>query len=157
MNNRGYFDKRLLFIPLGLSIIAVAVLLLLFGYNKCDSWECFNSGLEKCDRTKFIGGTKMIFEYSIRGPQNGGCEVGVFLLQGELNNKDSLKLENTGMDCVLPKGVVMIPESDISNCHGLLKEGLQDLIIKKLHTYLVQNLGRLNLELLDVPELQQED
>ncbi|MCK4997587.1 hypothetical protein KAS08_04745 [Candidatus Pacearchaeota archaeon] len=150
MNKRGYFDKRLLFIPLGIVIIVVAVLLLSLGYNECDSWECFNSGLERCSRTKFIGGTKMIFEYTIKGSKGEECEVGVQLLQGELNNKDSLKLEGNKMICMLPKGVVMIPESNIGNCHGLLKEGLQDLIIRKLHTYLVQNLGRLNLEILEV-------
>jgi len=47
----------------------------------------------------------------------------------------------------------MIPESNIGKCTGLLKEGLQDLVIKKLHTYLVQNLGKLNLELVDLPEV----
>lgn len=154
MNKRGYFDKRLLFIPLGIIVIVLAVLLLFFGYNECDDWECFNSHLEGCNRVKFIGGTKMIFEYTIKGTKNGNCEVGVQLLQGELNNQDSIKLEMQKMTCMLPKGVVMIPESDIGNCHGLLKEGLQDLVIKKLHTYLVQNLGRLNLEMLDVSELE---
>ena len=46
---------------------------------------------------------------------------------------------------------IMNPESDIGSCHGPLKEGLQDLIIQKLHSYLVQNLGRINLEVLDLP------
>ena len=57
------------------------------------------------------------------------------------------------MNCMLPLGVRMIPESDIGNCHGLLKEGLQDIIIKRLHTYLVENIGQINLEVLDVPEI----
>ena len=104
-----------------------------------------------CNKVKFIGGTDMIFEYAIKGSSNGHCEVGVLLLQGELNNQDSIKLEGLEMSCFLPKGVVMIPESDIGRCHGLLKEGLQDLVIERLHTYLVQNLGQINLEVLDVP------
>jgi hypothetical protein len=153
MDKRGYFDKRLLLIPFGIIAVVVTVLLLFFGYNECDDWECFNHGIKNCDRTKFIGGSKMIFEYTIKGLHDDKCEVGVELLQGELNNQDSIKLENQKMVCLLPKGFVMIPESDIGNCHGLLKEGLQDLVIKKLHTYLVQNLGRLNLEMLDVSKL----
>ena len=68
-------------------------------------------------------------------------------------NQDSIKLESQKMTCMLPKGIVMIPESDIGNCHGMLKEGLQDLVIRKLHTYLVQNLGKLNLEMLGLPEV----
>ena len=149
-NKGGYFDKRLLFIPLGIAIIVAAVVLLFFGYKECDDWDCFNENLEKCSRSKFIGETSMIFEYTIKGAHGDTCEVGVELLQGELSNKDSVKLERQSMDCFLPRGVIMIPESDIGNCHGLLKEGLQDLVIKKLHTYLVQNLGQLNLEMLEV-------
>ena len=101
---------------------------------------------------KFIGGTDMIFEYAIKGASDGECEVELELLVGELNNQDSIKLERQKMTCMLPKNVVMIPESNIGNCHGLLKEGLQDLIIKKLHVYLVQNLGQINLEMIGLPE-----
>lgn len=142
--------KRIIFVGV-LLVLVFAIYFLFFSYTKCTSWECFNSHLESCDRADFIGGTDMIFEYIIQGSSGLDCEVGVQLLQGELNNKDSIKLEMQEMTCMLPKGVVMIPESDIGNCHGLLKESLQDLVIKKLHTYLVQNLGKLNLEVLDVP------
>lgn len=122
-----------------------------FGYASCGDWECFNSHLADCDRVDFIGASdKMIFEYIVRGDSGDVCRVDVTLLQGELNSQDSMALEGYGMTCDLPFGVVIIPESDIGNCHGLLKEGLQDLMIKKLHSYLVQNLGRINLEVLDV-------
>lgn len=99
----------------------------------------------------------MIFGYTVKGSSGSECEVSVQLLQGELSSWDSTKLEMQKMTCMLPKGVVVIPENDISRCHGILKEGLQDLVIKKLHTYLVQNLGQLNLEVLDVPEWGIED
>src|SRR3989339_744360 len=94
----------------------------------------------------------MIFRYVIRGERDGDCLVEVELLRGELNNADSMRLEGHTMECRLPFGVVVAPESDISVCHGLLKEGLQDLVIRKLHTYLVQNLGRLNLEMAGLPK-----
>jgi hypothetical protein len=150
---KDYFNKKLLLISLGAVALILILILLFTGYKECDNWECFNSRLKSCSKTKFVGGSKMIFEYTIKGIKSDGCVVGVELLQGELNNQDSIKLEYQEMTCTLPKGVVMIPESDIGNCHGLLKEGLQDLVIKKIHTYLVQNLGRLNLELLDVSGL----
>ena len=136
-----------------LAIIIYVVWFFFFSYASCDTWDCFNNKLGKCDRVKFIGGDDMIFEYSIFGKSKDSCKVKVELLQGELNNQDSTKLEDLEMVCSLPLGVVMIPESDINRCHGLLKEGLQDLVIKRLHTYLVQNLGKLNLEVLDVPEI----
>lgn len=123
-----------------------------FGYEDCQDKACFDANLLDCDKANFIGGDDMIFRYEIRGNDGDKCVVDVELLQGELNNEDSRKLEGQSMTCMLPEGVVVDPESDIGLCHGLLKEGLQDLVIRKLHTYLVQNLGRLNLEMAGLPE-----
>lgn len=156
-NDRGgyfYLDRKYVIIIIVILISAlIGFAFMLFGYDQCDDWECFNENLADCDRARFIGGSKMIFEYTIKGGRAEYCEVDVLLLQGELNNQDSVKLEGNKMTCDLPRGVVMIPESDIGNCHGLLKEGLQDLVIQKLHTYLVQNLGKINLELVDIPNV----
>ena len=140
---------------LAIAVVFVLIYLawsLFFSYTNCNSWVCFNSRLETCEKTEFIGGGEMIFEYIISGKKGDFCEISVELLQGDLNNQDSIKLEGHLMDCEIPYGAVMTPESDLRLCHGLLKEGLQDLIIRDLHTYLVQNLGRINLEVLDAPE-----
>jgi len=140
---------------LTITVVVVVLYLVwnwLFAYADCETWVCFNDRLESCSKTEFIAGNEMIFEYIIRGKQGDECKVDIELLQGDLNNRDSLKLEGNKMECMLPYGAVMIPESDIDNCHGLLKEGLQDLIIRDLHAYIVQNLGRINLEVLPAPE-----
>jgi len=147
----GNFTLRWFVILILLALVVYLVWFLFFSYKECDSWDCFNSRLEDCKRTTFIGGTNMVFEYTISGDKGDSCMVGVELLQGEISNRDSINLEGQVMKCELPKGVVMRPESDILNCHGLLKEGLQDMVITKLHTYLVQNLGKINLEVLDAP------
>ncbi|MDH3324330.1 MAG: hypothetical protein OEL89_01705 [Candidatus Peregrinibacteria bacterium] len=150
-SNVYIFNRKKFYYLLFIIFLFGIVWSVFFSYKECVNLECFNSHLESCDRARFIGGTDMIFEYAIKGESDFGCEIGIQLLQGSLNDQDSIKLENQKMTCILPKGVVMAPESDIGNCHGLLKEGLQDLVIKKLHTYLVQNLGKLNLEVLDIP------
>ena len=148
-------SKRRLPVILLFFIIAIWVVWrIFFSYTVCDNWDCFNSNLENCNKAKFIGESNgIVFEYIIRGNSNNFCKVDVELLQGKLNNQDSIKLENQKMTCNLPKGIAIIPESNIGDCHGLLKEGLQDLIIEKLYTYLVQNLGRINLEVLDIPKI----
>ena len=148
----GLGKKFFVLLGLGLAVLILGIWLLFFNYAECEDWDCFNEHLRNCERVKFVGGSDMIFEYVVEGDSGSGCEVRVKLLQGELNNQDSIKLEMQEMVCMLPSGVVAIPESDIGKCHGLLKEGLQDLVIRKLHSYLVQNLGKLNLEILDVPE-----
>jgi hypothetical protein len=147
------FKWKRIVVLLVVAVLAWVVWLMFFSYMDCDSWECFNENLEDCNRVKFIGGSKMIFEYIVRGEVDGACRVDVELLQGELNNQDSIKLERQSMSCMLPMGVIMIPESDITDCHGMLKEGFQDILIRKLHVYLVQNLGKLNLDMTPVPEL----
>jgi hypothetical protein len=148
--------KDSIFLKIVLVIVVVFVLLyigwfLFIGYVVCENRECFDSNLKECIRTKYVGGSSMIYEYLITGKENDLCNVKVTLLQGELNNQNSIRLEGKEMVCSLPFGVVMNPESDMGNCQGPLKEGLQDLIIQKLHSYLVQNLGRINLEVLDLP------
>jgi len=149
---RGYFSWKW-FLVLGVLVVLIGGgWFVFFSYAECNSWDCFNGYLVECERVRFVGGSDMFFEYAVEGVSDGQCEVGVTLLQGELDNQDSIKLEGHEMSCLLPRGVVMIPESDIGRCHGLLKEGLQDLVIEKLHTYLVQNLGQINLEVLDAPQ-----
>lgn len=148
---KKHFGKKWLLILTALTILVWIIWTMFFSYSKCTDWNCFNEHLENCNKAIFVGGADMIFKYIIEGSSGSKCEVSVQLLQGELNNQDSIKLEMQEMVCMLPEGIVMIPESDIGNCHGLLKEGLQDLVIKKLHSYLVQNLGKINLEALNVP------
>lgn len=127
-------------------VVIWLVWLIFFNSKDCANEACFNENLKSCDKAEFISKGDMLFRYTIKGEDDGQCFVDVELLQGRLDDADSAKLEGHKMTCMLPLGVVVAPESDISNCHGLLKEGLQDLVISKLHNYLVQNLGKLNLE-----------
>jgi hypothetical protein len=121
----------------------------LTSYKGCDTWECFNEELSACSRTKFAGGTDILFGYTIKGKTNEYCEIDVELLQGELTVKDASKLSEQKMTCLLTEGIVMLPEADLSNCHGPLKEKLQEQVITQLHNYIIQNLGHINKNLLN--------
>ena len=142
--------------PFAFVLVCIATLIFFviteFHYNDCKDWSCFYSNLAKCSKADFAGGTDMIFDYKILGVKDGRCDVNVKLLQGELNNQESQTLEGKEMICSLPEGEEMLPESNLMNCHGILKEELQDRIITKLHSYIVENLGQINLETLDVPK-----
>lgn len=149
MAQRGRnISKIFIILVIVLAVIAVIVWYFGFYYKTCENEACFEKALENCNRAKFIKQASMIFEYKIKGKSNGLCDVNVKLLQGELNNQDSLKLEGREMLCSMPLGIIAAPEDKIEDCHGLLKEGLQDLTIQKLLTYLVQNLGKINSEIL---------
>lgn len=153
MNQRGELTNlsKMLIAFLLVGGILYAGWYFFFAYVDCGDRDCFDSNLAECIRSKYVGGTEMVYEYIILGSSKDSCEVQVTLLQGELNNAESKALEGRQMICEIPEGVVMNPESDIGVCTGELKEGLQHLIIQKLHAYLVQNLGRINLEVLDLP------
>lgn len=134
----------------GAILVLVIILLVIFYSHGCENQTCFEDYLKSCRKASYISIGKMTFEYSILGESKGICNVNVKLLQGDLNNQDSLKLEKKEMVCSLPLGVVAAPEADMSKCSGPLKEGLQDLIIGKLYAYIVQNFGKINAELLKV-------
>lgn len=147
------FVLKGLVVLLALFVVGWGVWFLFFSYDDCRDWNCFGERLESCDRVKFVGGTGIIFEYVVKGSFWGDCEVEVTLLRDKLNEQGSVDLEGMSMVCMLPRGVVAAPENDMALCHGFLKEGLQDLIIEKLHVYIVKNLGQLNLEIADLPDI----
>jgi len=141
--------KRVKWVVAAVVLILIGILIWanFFYYKDCENQTCFNDYLVDCHRARFTLTGDMIFEYKIEGENEENCFVNVKLLQGESNDPDSLKLEGKQMECNVPLGTIIAPESDINNCHGLLKEGLQDLIISKLHRYIVQNLGEINAEI----------
>jgi hypothetical protein len=133
-------------------ILIVLVLALLWGslfyYSDCSSEACFQDKMSECRKAKFTSIGQMSFEERIEGRSGDSCIVSVKLLRGDLSDLDSVKLEGKEMRCEIPFGVVLKPESNIADCHGLLKEGLQDLIIARQHKYLVQNVGDINFGLI---------
>jgi len=137
-----------LLLVLGVLLLIFVLFWVFFSAKSCNDKACFDNALVKCKPAFFTSEGEMIFRYKIVGKQGESCMVDVWLLKGEISNQDSLKLENQNMRCYIPLGFVSKPESDISLCHGLLKEGLQDLIISRLHNYVVQNLGKIHSDAL---------
>lgn len=135
-------------------IIFIAILLFLFitiYFNflytrKCSNAECFNSALAGCKRAEHLNKKDdSTWHYLIKGARGDKCIVDVKNLW--INLEEAKTVQEKSMACYLPKGVVMQPESDLGGCHGLLKEALQDIIIERLHTYVVQNIGQITSEL----------
>ena len=59
---------------------------------------------------------------------------------------DSENLQGMKMICTVSKGETQFPEKDISRCSGELREELQDLIIQRMHNYLLKNVGEIQQE-----------
>ena len=137
---------------IGVTFLAVLILVVLlsaiyftffFAY-KCDSKECFLGKQESCKRATYVNNVDNIaWHYHIKGKKNNRCEIDVKILNVNEGSIDQEKLEGKEMTCFLALKSIDSPEAEIANCNGILKEGLQDLIIKKLHQYVLDNLGEI--------------
>ena len=89
--------------------------------------------------------------YVIKGRAGGNaCNVEVQLLKMKEGSIGSEKLQGKKMICELLKGSTQFPEKDISRCTGELKEELQDIIIQRFHSYLLENVGEIKQEFSEV-------
>mgnify|MGYP001576755363 CR=1 FL=1 len=139
---------KIILIVLVLIILAAAIYFTSFFSYTCKDMACFRSHQEKCVHTKFTYDTEETnWLYYIKGKADGKCEINVKVLQIKAGSIKRTVLEGKSMDCFLPLKSLAPPESDLSLCHGLLKEELQNLIIQKLHTYIIDNVGEIGAEL----------
>ena len=147
---KGKEGKRRILVASLVIVFAVLAIALLWYtqlyFKQCGDAACFSEELAKCNHAKFVNFGNMTFEYKILGEEGGSCQINVRFLNGDISNQEMIALDKKEMVCSLPLGVVASPDSDTANCHGLLKEELQDLIIANLHRYIVQNLGKINIE-----------
>lgn len=127
--------------------LAVWIFFRYFYYERCDNQDCFQQNLQDCKRTKYISEGKTLYKYFIIGQKDGICKVEMTLLGGEYEEADLSYLQGKSMNCYLPLNSNIMPEQDIAKCHGLLKEGLQDIIIKKLNFYIAENVGKINYQI----------
>ncbi len=147
VSKKGAVNWKVLLV-IAFIVLALALYFTLVYTYKCDDNACFQAHQEKCADTKFTSDTTdAIWFYEIRGKYNGECKIDVRLVQvkeGKLNLRD---LEGLEMSCDVPLGSIIKPESNLQNCHGILKEELQAFIINKLHSYIIDNVGEIGEEL----------
>jgi len=144
---RHYTKKHLkLIAAIALAIIILVSAYFMFFYQSkaCETPECFLNAMKDCRKASYINDEpEAAWGYKIKGIENNECKISVKLLlakQGELGIDKLVGLE---MNCYYPKGVSSYPEKNLNKCHGLLKEELQVIIINKLHSYIIENLGQI--------------
>jgi len=149
LENQGYkgLKKRLL-ISIAILIIAAILFMIiyLFYYARpCNDSACFSQAMIKCSRVYFIKeDSKASWYYEIKGSSGkDSCIVKIKLLKMNSGDIDTEVLEGTEMTCIVNKGETTAPEENMKSCSGLLKEKLQEIIIDRMHSYLLQNLGEI--------------
>lgn len=142
---RGWW---LIIIILAIIIIGVGAYFLFFYEKICTDNACFNSEMSSCKKATYTSeSTEASWQYTIKGIKNNSCIINVELLQAKTGSVDVEKIEGLDMICILPLGYTGDPQADLSLCSGKLKEGMQDLIINKMHAYILSNIGKISEEL----------
>jgi hypothetical protein len=134
---------KILLSVLTVLILATAVYFTFFFYYKCDDISCYRANQEKCVKTKFFNDAgDAVWFYKINGKEDEKCEIVLQIMNLKHGSADKEILEGKIMTCYLPLGSEVNPETDLSRCTGPLKEELQNMIIQKMHKYIIENIGQ---------------
>jgi hypothetical protein len=140
-------------------VVSIAVFLNFFYVRKCPDAACFNSAMPKCDKAAFLSeNEEASWLYTIKGGEGGflcyfsekyceKCVINLKLLQIKQGELDLKKIEGLDMDCYVPVGYIGSPQADLSNCHGILREEIQELVVNRMHSYILTNVGKIGKDL----------
>lgn len=142
-------------------VIIVLVLLIVVSFSfalyftwkpeTCESYSCFQDHMVECSRATYVNEEpEASWRYTVLRRTRESCVIDVILLQAKEGDLKLRESEGAHMECAYPSGVVAYPDKDLSVCHGILKENLQNIIIERLHSYLLENLGEIKDEFRNV-------
>ena len=147
--------KAIVFGVLAVLFLIAAVRTTFFYIPICSNFECFQKAMRDCDQIKFLNdGPEATWRYEIIFEERSNCGIEVTFLQPKAGDLELETLSGESMTCTFPKGSTVYPEKGLDRCTGPLKEGLQKIIIKKLHTYIIENLGEIDENLGKLVERQ---
>jgi hypothetical protein len=142
------FDWKLTALVIGIIVLLGFAFYLMFDSKECYDLGCFQNSMINCRLATYINEEpEASWKYDIRGDEDDLCEIEVTLLAAKHGSLKLKKYEGHSMGCFYGLGVWTYPEKELVNCHGRLKEDLQEIIINNLHSYVVDNIGEINEEL----------
>ena len=140
--------KLIFFIAVALGVFLIYFFV--FYANSCSDWSCFQQALRNCDKTTLTrDDDQSVWHYKILGNAKSAdaCLIEVELRALKTGNIDLEQLQSKKMICTTLKSTTFFPEEDLPSCTGKLKEEIQEVMIQRMHNYLLQNLGQINDEL----------
>ena len=120
-----------------------------FRYDCAEDKGCFNERLKRCSPAMLVSvENNNVYSYEVGKSIGGKCEITIGLERVEVGASPQVKrlLEGREMECSVPKD--LLDTADVENfeaifdyCHGLLKEGLYELIIQRMYSKVVSELS----------------
>lgn len=140
MSEKGKVWKIIIAVLIILTLIS-AIYFTFFFYYKPEDINHFKSKQTRCIKAVFINDLKTTtWSYKVKGKQAGNCIIEVGILQVKEGSMDRKRLEGKFMDCYLKLTSIAAPESDLTLCHGRLKEDIQEIMIKNTHSEILSNI-----------------
>lgn len=143
----GIIKKNLSIIIIIFIILFLGFLFFYFDYfpEECNDMNCYQNALLKCEKAFFVREEEnYVWRYDILSESDrGSCNVKVRLLKIKSGDINSEILKDKEMICKVYKLDIIFPEKDMTKCSGTLRESLQEIIISRLHDYILQNLGEI--------------
>lgn len=138
--------KKRLILLIAIIILLGFLIYYIFFYSRlCTNSSCFADVQKKCSKFSYTDNAEeATWKYTIKGKAGEECKINVELLQAKKGNVELEKLEGLEMNCYIDLGFGGSPQSDLRRCHGLLKEELQQLLIQKMHSYILSNIGKID-------------
>ena len=116
-----------------------------------EDMDCFNKAMELCIPANVISEEEgSIFEYKIKGKEESSCLTTITINQvNSASGQEVIDLfEGKSMSCLIPRETTIGETNDVLDyCSGPLKESMYELIIQKMYTIVIQNLGETISEL----------
>ena len=126
-------------------VIAAGAFYLFFYYRSCADEGCFLFELRDCQRAKYISETGgNAWQYFVEGSSRGACKVTVKNIA--VADASFSSIVGKKMTCRVPKeqaGTFIELQQRLEFCSGPLKESLQEIVIDKLYTYIIQHIGEI--------------
>tara|TARA_Y100000310_G_scaffold72424_1_gene68454 strand:+ start:3489 stop:4013 length:525 start_codon:yes stop_codon:yes gene_type:complete len=131
-----------------LGLIGFTMYYLVFYAKPVSTSQEFIDSIISCNRASWIReDSQAKWIYIIKGNAKGdACQIHVQLLEMKEGTIGGESLQGKEMECTVLKTETRFPEKDISKCSGELKGELQDIIIQRMHNYLLKNVGEIKEE-----------
>jgi len=150
--NLGKRSIILIAVFLGIIIILIGCFVFLYE-KKCNTEACFKKEFNTCKKAVlFREDNDAIWIYRILSKDSdSSCKIEVSLVRIKDGRAENEILNGKKMICSVFGFNALSPESDLSRCSGELKEKMQELMIQKMHDYLITNCGKINSEFNNIP------
>jgi len=141
--------KRVLIalIILMLVLVAYSIWFLFFHIKSCSDGNCFYKAMIESKRVSWVkSDEKATWLYTILGSRGEITRIEVKLLEIKQGSEELERLEGNKMICEVIKGDTRPPEEDVYQCTGPLREEIQEILIQRMHNYLLHNVGEIKKE-----------